>query len=185
MDSELDKFRWKTFGPLVDQGLIERGFMYALGQRNMFQPMPWVHIVPAVERRIRRKEWNDYIDDYIRDHAQKYGDYRSAEEIAIQCKISEDGDALYKKCGNPKCTQYSTDDVPFKRCSVCKITKYCSPECQKLDWNAHKGPCKRGEVKPYLLKTQQVMEDCINMMVPSQVSQETLKKAEQYGLIKN
>jgi hypothetical protein len=28
-------------------------------------------------------------------------------------------------------------------CSVCKVVSYCSPDCQKLDWKAHKGSCRK------------------------------------------
>jgi thiaminase len=32
-------------------------------------------------------------------------------------------------------------------CSACKVTKYCSPGCQKADWNIHKKTCKKAAIK--------------------------------------
>jgi hypothetical protein len=28
------------------------------------------------------------------------------------------------------------------KCSLCKLTRYCSPVCQKADWKEHKKGCK-------------------------------------------
>ena len=36
----------------------------------------------------------------------------------------------------------SSDDGTFPRCSICKKVYYCSRECQKKDWNAHKPSCR-------------------------------------------
>ena len=29
----------------------------------------------------------------------------------------------------------------LKKCGKCKIVKYCSPQCQKIDWETHKKKC--------------------------------------------
>lgn len=39
------------------------------------------------------------------------------------------------------CHACDTVAVPFKRCVRCRITSYCSPECQKKDWKSHKTAC--------------------------------------------
>ena len=30
----------------------------------------------------------------------------------------------------------------MKKCSACRLVRYCSEECQLADWKSHKGPCK-------------------------------------------
>ena len=40
-------------------------------------------------------------------------------------------------CGKKEDTAFE-----FKRCGRCKIVRYCSPECQKKDWEFHKKSCK-------------------------------------------
>ena len=51
------------------------------------------------------------------------------------------------KCANIDCHTLHTNDGPqtlkeLKRCSNCKIVKYCSKKCQIYDWKQHKRLCK-------------------------------------------
>lgn len=39
------------------------------------------------------------------------------------------------------CNACGSREEPLKTCSRCKITRYCSKECQKSDWKKHKGSC--------------------------------------------
>jgi hypothetical protein len=32
-------------------------------------------------------------------------------------------------------------DAKMNKCSLCRSTYYCSPDCQRKDWNAHKETC--------------------------------------------
>lgn len=40
--------------------------------------------------------------------------------------------------------QKSPPEVTLKRCSRCAVTHYCSRDCQKADWKAHKKVCGKG-----------------------------------------
>lgn len=40
------------------------------------------------------------------------------------------------------CTQCQKKDNPLQACSGCQRVTYCSVECQKLDWKAHRPACK-------------------------------------------
>ncbi|KAF7305519.1 MYND-type domain-containing protein [Mycena chlorophos] len=40
-----------------------------------------------------------------------------------------------------RCSRISP--TPMQRCSTCKRVFYCSPECQRDDWSAHKAECKQ------------------------------------------
>jgi hypothetical protein len=46
------------------------------------------------------------------------------------------------KCSNPHCVIIETTQGEFKRCSVCRIAKYCCRECQRAHWKSHKQFCK-------------------------------------------
>ncbi|KAG0016260.1 hypothetical protein BGZ80_009333 [Entomortierella chlamydospora] len=43
------------------------------------------------------------------------------------------------KCS--RCSKLPTNANPLKRCSKCRAVTYCSRECQKEDWKAHKKLC--------------------------------------------
>ena len=52
---------------------------------------------------------------------------------------SESGDPITPSCA--VCRKEGTKDKPMKHCSKCKITKYCSRECQSAHWKYHKVVC--------------------------------------------
>ncbi|RDW93341.1 zinc finger MYND domain-containing protein [Aspergillus mulundensis] len=41
------------------------------------------------------------------------------------------------------CAKKASDEVTLKRCAKCKTQWYCSRECQKTDWKAHKKTCSK------------------------------------------
>ena len=52
------------------------------------------------------------------------------------------GQFAERRCGGCGIWQSHTE-VKLDRCSVCRLVYYCSKECQKQDWKAHKQCCKR------------------------------------------
>lgn len=48
------------------------------------------------------------------------------------------------RCAHCKKSAADLGAVALKRCSKCKTTPYCSRDCQKADWKAHKKGCDRG-----------------------------------------
>ena len=44
------------------------------------------------------------------------------------------------KCGHNTCVHLDWE-FKFKQCTRCKLRRYCSPSCQKLDWKLHKKEC--------------------------------------------
>jgi len=47
---------------------------------------------------------------------------------------------LADKCSNPECSQAQNGHL--SECSACRQTRYCSKDCQKAHWPAHKDLCK-------------------------------------------
>ena len=49
-----------------------------------------------------------------------------------------------EKDDKQKATCLVCDEKATLRCTACKVTKYCSRDCQRSDWPAHKRACKKG-----------------------------------------
>ena len=56
-----------------------------------------------------------------------------------------------EEVGTPKkramrvCEKCGKEAEKMKKCSVCKLVRYCSEECQLEDWKKHKKKCKLPE----------------------------------------
>jgi len=47
-----------------------------------------------------------------------------------------------RRCDNRSCENKETIEKHFKFCTRCKVPRYCSIVCQKVDWaNGHKQQC--------------------------------------------
>ena len=62
--------------------------------------------------------------------------------ISIQQAEWEKLFAIVKKQAGPRCTKCKKQPDNLKLCSGCKTASYCSRECQRTDWKAHKVICK-------------------------------------------
>ena len=51
----------------------------------------------------------------------------------------DDVSSVYSVCSNCKHPAKKGEDL--KRCSRCHITRYCSVECQRKDWDFHRFAC--------------------------------------------
>lgn len=65
-------------------------------------------------------------------------------EGACSSKMSRASRSLYKFAGlnDYQCAYCSNTDVLLNLCGNCRSVAYCSKECQQLDWQRHKKPCK-------------------------------------------
>lgn len=81
---------------------------------------------------------------------------------------------IYKKsirCMNPICGKKPTESEKFKACAVCRISHYCSSECQKAHWKIHKDECGKEKSKK-TMKTLSVLKVLvINVLYDSIVQQ--------------
>lgn len=64
---------------------------------------------------------------------------------------------LIKRCGT-FCAWEEVDNPRFSRCKRSKSKYYCFKECQKDDWNDHKGLCREGMTEAEVSAAQQAQE---------------------------
>jgi hypothetical protein len=98
------------------------------------------HLAKATEN---NKEINSMIEE-IETAAATASTSTTAEgrEIARAVERAEILECL--PCASVSCraVSYQCEAIPAKWCSVCRVTRYCSPQCQKKDWKTHKIACK-------------------------------------------
>ena len=68
---------------------------------------------------------------------------QSGEEAAASVRAL----ASARRCGNMSCVEVagaSDASLPLRRCSVCRVPRYCSEQCQHADWRAgHRRLCRQ------------------------------------------
>ena len=77
--------------------------------------------------------------------------YNSAKGTAAADKNYEEEERKQK--GQARvCEKCGKEAETTKKCSVCKLVRYCSEECQLGDWKekAHKKSCKKGGKESWL-----------------------------------
>ena len=50
-----------------------------------------------------------------------------------------------KKRATKACEKCGKEAEKMKKCSVCRLVRYCSEECQQADWRKNKKVCKLAE----------------------------------------
>ncbi|KAJ3333218.1 hypothetical protein HDU93_008678, partial [Gonapodya sp. JEL0774] len=69
------------------------------------------------------------------------------------CDVVEDVDASLNSANASPVPTTSTTAAPFRICDRCKLTRYCSYDCQREDWRWHKVFCAKRELpRPNVLK---------------------------------
>ncbi|TDL24191.1 hypothetical protein BD410DRAFT_838248 [Rickenella mellea] len=157
----------KTFDRILDEDLLSQ--VDSVVQRNLIDPafayavksVGWVPkplggpVYSKTQMEFRAGLFNDFVDEYIGQGTDK----RPKLEIERAAKMRPSCGALYKVCEAKQCDlQEGGDIAPFKRCGKCRLTFYCSSDCQKADWKHHKKICgSHGQVE-LPLPSQQAFE---------------------------
>ncbi|EPQ56121.1 hypothetical protein GLOTRDRAFT_137953 [Gloeophyllum trabeum ATCC 11539] len=150
-----DDFARKVEKRLVSRGLVDPAFCYPLS-RHCGLPIPNGRSISKEEGIETSTEWNGFVDEYI----AKGTDPRDPLEIARVAKIGTSCGALYRTCEGSNCEKLEGKDVPkLLVCSKCKISVYCSKQCQASNWKEHKLIC--GKTGP---------DGQAEQMLPSQVA---------------
>ena len=96
----------------------------------------------ALERAVPTTNWDivlgeqDAVDSEAFMFTPPPSDIQSVFDAADRAQV-------YYKCDNPPCTQ-SNVSMPFKKCSNCKLARYCGPACQKSHYaTGHKRACRK------------------------------------------
>ncbi|XP_062588473.1 uncharacterized protein LOC134250136 isoform X2 [Saccostrea cucullata] len=101
--------------------------------------------VSYCSRECQVQDWNQkHKDECVKIHVQYKEDLQEVEkedqkDDVFSKEKSDNGHKSLNMC--TVCGKKGT----MKVCQRCKIQKYCSPECQKADWQTHKSHCSQEE----------------------------------------
>lgn len=162
----LDKMRtirlWRTATRLVDDTNFDKldDFLVRHDQEDpincrLLATMwaPWKHKRLVYETFI--KECQRSTDENLNKIGRSCGWNANASRKAQQGLITSIVDKLAPKedllwnpgtfklpCSNPTCHRVETTSQEFKLCGGCRLAKYCSKKCQRLDRPVHRHQCK-------------------------------------------
>ncbi|KAJ7754504.1 hypothetical protein B0H16DRAFT_1418206 [Mycena metata] len=137
---------------LVQKRRIDPAYVAACKTTQIAPSPSAIRAIPKPQWLQSMKTWNSAVDAYIASGV----DHRAPETIEAAAKIGYAGGPLWCKCEGEGCSKMESRDAEaFPRCSGCKTAVYCSHNCQKSAWKAHKTACRAGDVKAQLLPSQE------------------------------
>ncbi|KAG6906511.1 hypothetical protein DXG01_013538 [Tephrocybe rancida] len=144
---------------LKPRNAIDPAFEFAL-KEVLFLPRPFGRMCSKNALEAAERQWNAAVDKYISSSA---AGTRSADDIERAAKIDRSGGALYKACEGANCERSESRGSPkFRVCSKCKMSVYCSRECQTSAWKAHKIICGDPDQREQALPSQIAIEEFLN-----------------------
>ncbi|KDR65629.1 hypothetical protein GALMADRAFT_148541 [Galerina marginata CBS 339.88] len=150
----LDLFRLE----MVRRQKVDPAFAYAM-KKYRFPLHVFFSSILSAPRMLRgayQMNWNKAVDQYI----DLGVDPRSKFDIEMEAKIGQWGGPLKRLCGHLSCGKVEDRDVKkMSQCAKCQITVYCSAECQRAAWPAHKADCGSPAQAPRPLWSQQNILD--------------------------
>jgi len=103
------------------------------------------------------EEDDEAFEKISKKHSVKSGHETMSLLSASQGKPIRSAEALvYNKQMNKTCQHCGKTVVKSLRCSKCKITVYCSKECQRVAWKQHKSECVPVSQQTYMMGNVQV-----------------------------
>ncbi|KAJ7117636.1 hypothetical protein C8R44DRAFT_983126 [Mycena epipterygia] len=148
----LDKVDLPILEVLVKTKRVDPAFAAACKKTNLIPSPITVRTIPKVKWIAIKKTWNEEVDAYIASGV----DRRAPAIIEAAAKIGLAGGPLHCKCEASGCGNTESDSVKaFPRCSGCNKAVYCSHDCQKSAWKAHKSACRAGNVQAQILPSQE------------------------------
>ncbi|TDL24167.1 hypothetical protein BD410DRAFT_896884 [Rickenella mellea] len=151
---------------LFRKKLVDRAFAYAM-IKTEWHIRPLGRKLPKSYAMFHARSYNECVDDYIANGR----DNRKTLDIEIAAKLGPSCGALYRICEADGCSKQEGRNVSkLKMCQKCKMTVYCSIQCQKDHWKDHKPICGAPSQTEQPLPSQRVLHESISAGVVKIVS---------------
>ncbi|TDL24194.1 hypothetical protein BD410DRAFT_896906 [Rickenella mellea] len=133
-----DKADWAAhLEDLSRMKLVDPAFAFAM-RRVKWNIRPMGRKLPKNFAEFCARSYNENVDEYIATRR----DGRGKLDIEIAAKLGPSCGALYRVCEADGCSKQEGRNVAkLKMCQKCKMTVYCSVQCQKAHWKVHKPIC--------------------------------------------
>jgi phage FluMu protein Com len=109
------------------------------------------------------------------------------QSLALLSNCSDECDDVIKRCHHCEKLESQMDGTLLMKCSRCKVTYYCSKDCQVIDWKIHKKMCKvlgSGIVSRSKFKTAQNTASAFLTSNYFEIAKEVYKKTKEFNVSK-
>jgi hypothetical protein len=111
------------------------------------------------------------------------------QRLALLSNCANERDHVVKRCHNCDTVETQMVSASLMKCQRCKVSYYCSKECQVTDWKSHKKICKAlgsGEkVNRSALKTSSTTASAFIESNYFDIAKEVYKKTQELNVLKN
>jgi hypothetical protein len=102
-------------------------------------------------------------------------------------RLSSCGDDVVKSCCNCEKTETHMNGALLMKCQRCKVSHYCSKDCQVADWKSHKKICEAlgsGSVSRSAVKTSYITASAFIKSNYFDIAKEVYKKTMEFNVPK-
>jgi hypothetical protein len=109
------------------------------------------------------------------------------QSLALLSNRGDECDDIIKRCHHCEKLETQMDGALLMKCQRCRVTYYCSKECQLADWKSHKKMCKvlsSGSVSRSEFKTFHTTALAFLASNYFDIAREVYKKTQEYNIPK-
>jgi hypothetical protein len=112
------------------------------GNKPIQDVAPIVEHVSPIDEHVAPTDHSETDSDDDQPPAETENPQSRSERLMLNYALQVDSHRITREVVCTKCYEVSEFVCDMKRCTRCKLVRYCSKQCQKDDWKEHRLVCK-------------------------------------------